>query len=53
MIRDNLAWKAEVGKDFLNEEVCYTFGGNCFSARCENYPLRQTMVDHDHYRIET
>ena len=43
--------KSEAKEYIFEKEIGYPFGIKGFVARDENYPLRKTMVDHDHQRI--
>ena len=38
-------------KDMFEKEFSHSFGVYSFSTRSENYPLRKTMVDHNHERV--
>ena len=37
----------------MEKEGSYSFSGDCFLGRAENYPLCKAMVDHNQQRIET
>ena len=51
-IRDEGVVKAEAFEYEIKKQLGNSSGVNGLLARCENYPLSKTMVDHDHDRIK-
>ena len=47
-IRDHLGVEAKSRKNIGEEKLGYSFGINVFCAGAVNYPLRKSMVYHDH-----
>ena len=50
-VRNEIVWEAIVCENSANERFRGLFCGDRFVARFENYPLRKTMVYHDHDRV--
>ena len=51
-IRDDLVVESEAEVYFVEEKSGYSFSGDRFLDRAEDYPLRKAMVDHDQQGIK-
>ena len=47
-VENEIVWEAIVCEDSANKCFHSLFCGDRFVARFQNYPLRKTMVYHDH-----
>ena len=52
MVRDECIVKTKAFEYEIKKQLGNSSGVNGLLARCENYPLSKTMVDHDHDRIK-